>query len=89
MTYVSAPIRSHLDDFLHQVLLDLFYCDVWGVLDRDDNCVHTHRNHSPLLDAVLHCNLHSWRDAGSKVGIGGEEEGWEWGTGERVGVMTG
>ena len=54
---LSAPIRSHLDDLLHQVLLDLFYCDVWGVLDRDDNCVHTHGDHSPMFDAVLHCNL--------------------------------
>lgn len=66
-----VPIRSHLDDFLYQVLLDLLNSDIWRVLDGDDNRVHAHGDHLSLFDSVLHCDLVR------RVGWEGEEEGWE------------
>lgn len=53
---IDAGYNS-FDDFLLQGISHLLQADILIVLDRNDNCVHTHWEHGPTVLAVLDSDL--------------------------------
>lgn len=51
-----------LDNFLLQGVSHLLQADILIMLNRDDNCVHTHWKHGATVLAVLDSNLQKSED---------------------------